>query len=73
MASRPTRASIDILRARRCESQKVGWLSRSAALDAADLMMAHGHVEPGCHITPYRCELCDQWHVFNRRIVDVQD
>lgn len=55
----------------RCTSRKVGYASYREAFDAADLLMEGGMVMPGCHITPYRCSECGQWHVYNRRIVKV--
>ena len=72
MASRQTRGKVDLLRMRRCASGKVGWVTRDEALDAAELMMLNGHVEAGCHIMPYQCETCRQWHIGNRRIVPVE-
>ena len=67
MASSPTRGRA---RTRRlCASGKVTFLSYADALDAAERLMELGIVEPGCHMTPYECEDCGRWHVFNRRIV----
>lgn len=71
MASRRTRLKVNLLRARRCLTQKVGWATYPEALDAAELMMEVGHVKPGCHITPYACAQCGAWHVRNRMIVAV--
>ena len=73
MASRPTRQRVDVTSAsfRRCESQKVGHATYAEALDAAEAMMLRGHVLPGCHITPYRCDRCPEWHNANRVIVAV--
>lgn len=71
MASRPTRQHLDPLAVRRCESQKVGYRTHGEALTAAEWMMAHDFVKPGCHITPYVCQRCGQWHVGNRVIVPV--
>lgn len=31
--------------------------------------MQHGRVNPGCHITPYQCDECREWHLANRVIV----
>lgn len=71
MASTPTRAHLDPERVRRCVSQKVGFANYSEALSAAELMMLKGLCYEGCHITPYDCELCGEWHLFNRVIVRV--
>lgn len=56
---------------RRCESQKVGHATREEALTAAERMMDEGRVLPGCHITPYLCDRCDEWHNANRVIVPI--
>lgn len=71
MASSPTRQRVDLRSSgfRRCDSQKVGYDTYEAALAAAELMMAAGKVKPGCHITPYECEDCDEWHLGNKVIV----
>jgi hypothetical protein len=71
MASRPTRQRVNLQSGgfRRCISQKVGFRSRAQALDAAERMMDAGRVRPGCHITPYACDDCGEWHVANRVIV----
>ena len=50
-------------------SQKACYPTKLIALDAAEVMMEKGWVHPGCHITPYRCPDCGQWHVGNRQIV----
>jgi hypothetical protein len=71
MASTPTRAHLDPERVRRCVSQKVGYYNYAEALNAAELMMLKGICLEGCHITPYACELCNEWHVYNRVIVRV--
>lgn len=71
MASSPTRASVDPSRACRCESRKVGYATYDRALDVAELMMEKGEVNPGCHITPYACDDCGEWHVANRVIVPI--
>jgi hypothetical protein len=60
---------LNVKLTRRCDSQKVGWCTRAEALDAAEIMMVNGHVNPGCHITPYLCQRCGEWHVANKRIV----
>ena len=70
MASSPTRLSVPLdSDFRRCESQKIGFGSYDSALDAAERMMDAGRVDPGCHITPYLCDRCSEWHVANRVIV----
>ena len=71
MASSPTRMrmSPDHVLIHRCESRKVAYRTKARALDAAEKLMEAGRVEPGCHITPYECELCGEWHVYNRRVV----
>lgn len=71
MASSPTRQHVS-LRAvgfRKCLSQKAGFSTYDEALTAAERMMALGKVKPGCHITPYDCPDCGEWHVANRVIV----
>lgn len=71
MASRPTRQHFTAA-ARdkwRCASQKVCYPDKVTALDAAEAMMEDGRVKPGCHITPYECPDCGQWHVTNRVII----
>lgn len=71
MASRPSRARVNPngRNFRRCVSQKIGFPTYGAALDAAERLMLQGRVNPGCHITPYACESCGEWHVANRIIV----
>jgi hypothetical protein len=70
MASRQTRRHLNPRRVtRRCESQKVSYPTYEEALVGAEHMMDQGRVDPGCHITPYRCDRCGQWHVANRVIV----
>lgn len=71
MASHPTRQKVRLrdVGVRRCESLKVGYGSYDEALQAAELMMLEGRVDPGCHITPYACDRCPEYHVANRRIV----
>jgi hypothetical protein len=71
MASRPTRGRVPVVHAIRCDSQKTGFRSRPEALDAAESMMARGLVHPGCHITPYLCRRCGEWHVANKRIAQL--
>jgi hypothetical protein len=74
MASTPTRLRVDVNSSgfRKCESQKVGYATYAAALDAAELMMEQGKVKPGCHITPYECPDCGEHHVGNRVIIPRQ-
>lgn len=71
MASSPTRGHLDVAHQylERCDTHKRGYPSKAAALDVAEMMMEEGHVNPGCHITPYLCPTCHEWHVANRRIV----
>ena len=69
MASSPSRLRVNQRRLRRCETQKVGYQTYTEALDVAERMMALGHVEVGCHIVPYRCDACQEWHVGNHRLV----
>jgi len=71
MASYPTRLRVSLrsMGFRRCESQKVGYATRAEALIAAERTMDAGQVKPGCHITPYECQDCGEWHVANRVIV----
>lgn len=73
MASSPTRKHLDVEHEylQRCTTQKRGMPTKAAALDVAEQMMADGMVNPGCHITPYRCDVCHEWHVWNRQIVFV--
>ncbi len=72
MASKPTRLSLrtdklDVT----CETGKVSYATRDRALDGAERAMEAGRVDPGCHLTPYLCGDCGDWHVRNRRIVHV--
>jgi hypothetical protein len=71
MASSPTRGRFDVIKRHfsRCSSQKVGYSSKVEALDVAEIMMERGSVRQGCHITPYHCRECHEWHLYNRRIV----
>jgi hypothetical protein len=73
VASRPTRkrrlGGRDHYR--KCETFKVGYANKSEALDAAERQMERGYVRPGCHITPYECPLCGEWHVANKQIVPI--
>ncbi len=67
----PTRLKVNLKRLIRCATRKIGFATKGQALDVAELMMEQGHVSPGCHITPYECDECGQWHVSNRVIVPV--
>lgn len=74
MASNPTRKRIragsdEFERLVRCTSQKVSARSYGEALSMAERMMNRGAVNPGCHITPYLCEECGEFHVWNKPIV----
>ena len=70
MASHATRLHMRVDRlTRKCETLKIGYLTRDDALDACEGQMLAGRVSPGCHIMPYRCELCGEWHTRNQRIV----
>ena len=70
MASRPTRQRLTPDFPYRCPaSQKACFRTKAEALDSAERMMERGHVRPGCHITPYLCQECREWHVANRVIV----
>lgn len=71
MGRRSTRQRVNLNSSafRRCPSQKAGFATKALALDAAERMMDQGKVRPGCHITPYPCEQCPEWHVANRIIV----
>lgn len=70
MASKPTRQRLDIAKQylQRCTTDKRGMPTKAAALDVCDQMMNDDRVKPGCHITPYLCGICHEWHVYNRRI-----
>lgn len=54
---------------RRCQSEKFGYGTKAEALDAAERAMLLDKVLPGCHLTPYFCLSCREWHVANRKIV----
>lgn len=73
MASSPTRMALDCEHQylERCSTRKRGFPTKAAALDVAEQMMEDGQVNPGCHITPYECPVCHEWHVTNRIIVFV--
>ena len=74
MASRPTRGRVKLTTGyfRKCESQKVGYVTYTEAWDAAERSMEKGLVKAGCHLTPYECDQCDEWHIANRVIVPLQ-
>lgn len=55
----------------RCRSLKVSYTSKDEALTIAERMMLQDLVNPGCHITPYLCDWCGQWHVKNKMIVPI--
>lgn len=68
----PTRGRINVERlSRKCVSLKVGYATRAAALDASEVQMLEGRVEPGCHLMPYECDQCREWHLRNQQIVPV--
>lgn len=71
MASEATRLRLDVTKQylQRCSTNKRGFPSKAIALDVAEQMMEDGFVNPGCHITPYPCVVCHEWHVTNRIIV----
>lgn len=71
MASRSTRKKLKLVETIRCPSQKTGYPSKAVAHTVAEMMMDEGRVNPGCHITPYLCTECREWHVANRVIVPV--
>ncbi len=72
MASRATRLKVrpDRLDVK-CVTLKIGHATRALALDAAEAGMLAGAVQTGCHLMPYACDRCGQWHVRNERIVFV--
>jgi len=72
MGSSPTRQKIRVDRlVRKCPTFKVGYATRALALDGCERAMDAGSVSPGCHIKPYLCDECSEWHLFNQRIVFV--
>jgi hypothetical protein len=72
VASRATRYHVRVDRlTRKCQTEKIGYATRAAALDACESQMNADKVEPGCHIMPYACDQCGAWHVRNQRIVVV--
>lgn len=74
MASRPTRQHVSTREPsyRKCVSEKVGYATKAEAIEAAELQMLEDKVKPGCHITPYFCRDCQEWHVGNRVIVPLK-
>ncbi len=72
VASKPTRQKVRVDRLmRKCATFKVGYRTRNDGLDAAERGMEAGRVEAGCHLMPYECERCGEWHIRNQRIVFV--
>lgn len=71
MAAKPTRLRINVAKQylQRCTTDKRGMPTKAEALDVAEQMMHEGRVNVGCHITPYLCATCGEWHVANRHIV----
>lgn len=69
MATSPTRKHLTRVNKHKCASQKTCYPTKADALDGAEAMMDKGMVWPGCHITPYECEECGLWHVWNKVIV----
>jgi hypothetical protein len=53
----------------RCSSLKMGHASYDQAHRVAENMMTLDKVMPGCHLMPYLCTECGEWHVANKRIV----
>jgi hypothetical protein len=70
VASRATRLSIDPVKTllSKCDSKKIGYRTFCEALDQAEAFMRLGRVHVGCHLTPYRCAACGDYHLFNRKI-----
>ena len=56
-----------------CETQQVAYATHADALDACEAQMAAGHVAPGCHIMPVRCNICGAWHARPQQIVIPDD
>ena len=72
MASTPTRKHLSIPRMHgKCVTFKMGYASREDALDGCERSMDQGLVSPGCHLMPYACDQCGEWHIRNVRIVQV--
>lgn len=71
VASSPTRLTLDPDDACKCESRKMGFDTAEAAHSIVEKMMEQGHVERGCHLTPYECRDCGEWHIYNRVVVQL--
>lgn len=72
MASTKTRRHLDPARIhRRCESQKLCYVTKSEALDAAEMQMLRGAVRVGCHVVPFQCERCAYWHLRNKVLIRI--
>ncbi len=72
VASNPTRGHVRVDRLEyQCPTHKKGYPTRELALDGCEHAMDLGMVQPGCHLTPYKCPDCSGWHITNRRIVFV--
>jgi hypothetical protein len=70
VASHPTRQHLRVDRlAVKCVTFKVGYATEHEAFEGAERTMLAGKVAPGCHIMPYLCADCGEWHVRNQRIV----
>lgn len=70
MASDPTRMSVRVDRlSRKCETLKISYATRAEALDGCEQAMEADRVHPGCHLMPYECDACGEWHIRNHRIV----
>jgi hypothetical protein len=52
-----------------CETRQVAYATHDDALEACEAQMAAGHVAPGCHIMPVRCNVCGAWHTRPQQIV----
>lgn len=65
-----TRQHFDVARFEfACATGKQCYQDYAKAHNAAEAMMEHGRVNPGCHQTPYECRECGYWHIFNRVVV----
>ena len=69
MASRHTRMRLNPARIVKCTTFKRGYATHEEAHAAAELTMQNEQVSPGCHIMPYLCDRCGEYHNANRRIV----
>jgi len=63
------RINVDKVLLSRCDSRKAGFATHREALDHAECLMELGRVFPGCHLSPYLCQDCGQFHIHNRRII----